>query len=299
MITLSRALDRAGIQDRRSRHGYRTLAREMLRADTAYYAAVRLLIPANLQPHVLAAYWFAHTADTVADSGPAAGRLARYDAWAAAARRDLNCRHLTDRDLTNFARCDARMAAFARTVADCGLPASRIERLLDGMRGDAALGGPVDGAPLGADLPDEAAFQRYVDRVSWPFLLLLVGVHPACQSTDTELDFRTLAAGCQRVDFLADLADDVRADRARLPGTPRALAQQVARAREDLGAARLVLHHTPPELLPMMRAFLRMHAVRLGAVERAGAALVHRKVRQPALATARVFAAALKEARHG
>jgi 15-cis-phytoene synthase len=203
--SLGRALTRAGITDRRSRRGYRAISRTLPRADASHYLAVRLLVPATLQPHLLAAYWFAHAADTAADSGPLAGRRERFDDWSAAAWRAIEER----------TPAGARMSAFVRTMDVCGLPAEFIGRLLAGMRGDTERVG----------LDDEAAFESYVDQVSLPFLMLLVGVHPGCRAPEHENDFRRLAAACQRIDFLADLAADTRASRARLPGPPMALAR--------------------------------------------------------------------------
>jgi 15-cis-phytoene synthase len=270
-----RALDAAGITDRDMRRGYRGVLRSLLRADPAHCVAVRCLVPPALQPHLLAAYWFGDTADTAADSGPRTGRTERFDRWTDAALLALD-----------GGSTDPRMAAFVHTVTECQLPVAWIHRFLDGMREDAHC----------TVLHSEEEFQRYVDRVSLPYLMLLLGVHPGCRGDEKTEAFRQLAALCQRVDFLADLADDTRAVRARLSGpTP---ADQVARARTALRAALPVLDLTPPELRPMMNAFLHMHALHLDAIERSGDRILRRTVRHPLLPTLRLLLTSPGQVRH-
>ena len=301
MIRFGRVLDLAGIREPGARRDYRAAVRTLLRADPVHCLAVRLLVPAPLQPHLLACYWFARATDAVADSGPAAGRRERFDHWSATVRRALageTAGAAADETAGETAgepggeptgepaAGGPQLAAFARTVAERGLPPAWIDRFLSGMRQDAE----------GAGLASEEEFERYVDRVSLPYLLLLVGVHPGCREPGHARAYWLLAAACQRIDFLADLAEDSRADRARLPGAE--LAVQIARARAALYAARPVLDLTPLELRPMMNAFLLMHSLHLEAVERAGERVRRRRVRHPLLPTARLLLAGHGQVRH-
>ena len=289
MIPFGRALDRAGITDREARRDYRTVARASLRRDPAHCLAVRMLVPAALQPHLLATYWFALATDAVADSGPPAGRRERFDRWSATVRQALNAApgvSAAPAPDPGWGGGDPRLAAFARTVTERGLPTEWIHCFLTGMRQDTGC----------TTLRGEEEFERYVDRISLPYLLLLLGVHPGCREPRQLPGYRLLAAACQRVDFLADLAEDSGADRAGLPGAE--LTEQIARARADLRAARPVLDLTPLELRPMMNALLLMHALHLEAIERAGDRVLRRKIGHPLLPTARLLLAGHGQVRH-
>lgn len=276
MIRYVRTLDAAGVTDSALRRGYRKTAFSLLRSDPQHHLAIRLLIPARLQPHLVAAYWFAAAADGVADDGPASGRLDRFDAWT----RTTGPQGTGNRPGTP-------LSAFWHTVEAIGLPRRRIQALLDGLRTDAAAG---------ARVLDEDGLQQYVDRVSLPYLMLLVGVHPECQGSEASRLFRPLALACQRIDFLADLAQDLRAERPRLAHEPAARAAHRTRARADLQTAGDVLSDTPEELLPMMRAFLRLHELRLDTIDRCDPELEHRSVRTPLLPAFRILAVAAGEA---
>ena len=280
MIRFGQALDRAGVLERTARRDYRSVARGVLRADPAYCLAIRLLVPAALQPHLLACYWFARATDTVADSGPADGRPERFDRWSDTVRRTLDPNRADPRG------GGPRLAAFARTAAERGLPDELIDGFLDGMRQDTGCTG----------LHSEPEFARYVDRISLPYLLLLVGVHPRCREPAHLPAYRLLATACQRIDFLADLAEDTGAGRAGLPGP--GLAEQIARARAELRAAHPVLDLTPLELRPMMNALLLMHTLHLEAIDRAGERVLRRRVGHPLLPTARLLLAGAGRVRH-
>ncbi|NUP49137.1 MAG: hypothetical protein HOW97_17800, partial [Catenulispora sp.] len=80
---------------------------------------------------------------------------------------------------------------------------------------------------------------------------------------------------------------------------PAERAAHRARARADLDTAAAVVTDTPEELLPMMRAFLRLHALRLDAIDRCDTRLEHRPVRTPLVPALGILAAAAGEARHG
>jgi phytoene synthase len=280
------ALEAAGIRDRDLEHCYRTTARATLRADPAHHAAVRNLVPARWQPHVLAAYWFARATDSAADSGPVEGRRAHLERWA----------RTVTAALTDAAPTDPRLRAFAHTVSACGLPKTWIEGLIEGMRTDAEGAGPLD----------EAGLRGYVDKVSLPYLKVLVGVHPGMRDPGLEPGLRHLAEACQRADFLADLAADRRARRANPADEARAahrpagdyLAAELERARRALADARPLLERVPEALRPMARAQIALCALRLRTVERKGIKVFDRQARYPILGSARILLAGRQEARH-
>lgn len=299
MITYARALDSAGIHDSRLRHGYRGIARVVLRAETAHYVAARLLMPPARQPHAVAAYWFVHVTDSLSDSGDAGLRGTRYAAWDRQVRQAL----------VKGASPDAGLDAFCFTAAACGLPADWITRVLDALGNDVAFAG----------FETEDDYQDYVDRVALPSLLLFVGIHPELRGDQPVRACRALADACQRVDFLADLAADLREGRLCLPRAelhrlnvdPQALvAGQAAAglaplvsgwaalARESLAAARSILLVVPPELRPAMWAFLRLHELKLGQAEAAGERLPARCVTLPSGQALRVVLEARRMLRH-
>lgn len=268
-------LDRAGVHEPSMRSTYQDIARKVRRLEPPYYAATRLLAPSWLQPHILCVYAFAHATDTAADSGPVAGRAHRFHAWDTAVRAALADRR-TD---------DPRLAALLHTLERTGLPETWVGTFVDGMAGDLGY----------RDFGSEAGFQAYVDRVSHPLMLLLSGVHPGCRTREVVRALRDAAEAAQRIDCLSDLADDVRAGRPCLPHTGWQLRGQIELARQALRRARDILPFLPPELVPVMTAFLDVHTLQLRAVERAGPRLTRTTVRPPLLASLKVLLSARRQ----
>ncbi|MEU8431883.1 squalene/phytoene synthase family protein [Streptomyces sp. NPDC029216] len=272
-------LDRAGAHEAALRNAYREMAREVRRLEPPYYAAIRLLAPSRLQPHMLCVYAFIHATDLASDSGPVALRPQRFRAWEATVRAVFADRRAED----------PRLAALLHTVDRTGLPEAWVTGFVEGMAGD------VDYRDFGS----EAGFQAYVDRVSHPLMLLLCGVHPGCRTPEVVHALRDAADAGQRIDCLGDLADDARAGLPCLPHAGRQLREQLELAGAALGRAREVLRLLPPEFAPVMTAYLDVQRIQLRALERAGARLTRTTVRTPLLPSLKVLLAARRQPMEG
>ncbi|MGW0658913.1 squalene/phytoene synthase family protein [Streptodolium elevatio] len=141
------------------------------------------------------------------------------------------------------------MRAYLNSCETRGLPWRWVEDYLTGARVDLDF----------SEFATEADYQRYIDQLSWPFAMATAGlVHPGGGGDQWAEGCRWLADGCQRSDFLMDLAEDMRGGRLYLPldalarhGVSRAdlaegrdtpgvralLAEVVGQARTALGAA--------------------------------------------------------------
>ncbi|MFE6856223.1 hypothetical protein ACFVDH_36200, partial [Streptomyces sp. NPDC057674] len=71
-----RALDRAGVREPRLRRDYTEQRTAVRRFAAAEYAAARILLPAELLPHVVAAVAFMHDTDDRVDRGTPEDRAA-------------------------------------------------------------------------------------------------------------------------------------------------------------------------------------------------------------------------------
>ncbi|MFH9015323.1 squalene/phytoene synthase family protein [Streptomyces sp. NPDC017943] len=272
-------LDHAGVHAPSVRRAYRDIAREVRRLEPPYYAAIRLLAPSRLQPHILCVYAFIHATDTASDSGPAATRPDRFRAWDTAVREAL-----AERRADN-----PRLAALLHALDHTGLPDAWVSDFLDGMAGD------LEYRAFGS----EAGFQAYVDRVSHPLMVLVCGVHPGCRTPEVVRALRDAADAGQRIDCLGDLADDLRRGLPCLPHTGRQLHAQIELAAAALGRARDVLPLMPPEFVPVMTAFLDVQRIQLRALRRAGSRLPRHTVRTPWLPSIKVLLAARRQHMEG
>ncbi|MFG2667074.1 phytoene/squalene synthase family protein [Streptomyces sp. NPDC048387] len=273
------ALDHAGVHDPAARTTYQDLAREVRRLEPPYYAAIRLLAPSRLQPHLLCVYAFTHATDTTSDSGPAELRPRRFRAWRTAVRAAL----------ADGRADDPRLAALLHTLERTGMPEAWVGDFVDGMAGDLDY----------RDFGSEAGFQAYVDRVSHPLLVLVCGVHPGCRTPEVVRALRDAAEAAQRIDCLGDLADDLRAGLPCLPHTGPQLHEQITLAGAALGRARDVLPLLPAEFVPVMTAFLDVHGIQLRALERTGPRLPRQTVRTPLLPSLKVLLAARRQHMEG
>lgn len=276
-----RCLDVAGVRGHELRQAYGWALRWLRRREPALVVAVRALAPAWLQPHAVAGYAFGAYSDDLCDRGPEQVRRRRFDAWATRVGRALDggpARH----PLLRAYLCSARVRE---------LPRRWVESYLAGAREDLAFAG----------FATEADYQDYVDRLSWPFLMLTAGLlHPGGGGADFAASCRALADGCQRTDILVDLAPDLAegrlclpaealarhgvddADLARGRATPEvgALVAATARAaREALVVAAGGIALVPRDVRPLHRAALLLHHQRLDAITAAGAGVTRGQVR--------------------
>ncbi|MEW1717980.1 squalene/phytoene synthase family protein [Streptomyces sp. NPDC093109] len=261
-----RGLTLAGVAEPRLRERYTRQARQLARYAPAQYAALRLLLPPATAVHVVAAVSFMHTCDELLDQdgrAPVEVRATRFAAYETRVRRAL----------------DSPRA-----------PAGALAPLWHTTRAHPPLAGLVDdflrAAP--ADLyftgfAGEPEFAVYVEEYVLPGLMLIGGVLAGPGEPQERLreSVRLLAAPLQRIDFLTDLAEDLRAGRICLPHsdlldcgvTPEDLrrGRATARVREllartaakcwsELAAARPALAGVPPLYAPMVAAQLDVYA---------------------------------------
>ncbi|MFF0559306.1 phytoene/squalene synthase family protein [Streptomyces sp. NPDC004266] len=279
-----RALDRAGVREPRLRRDYTEQQRAARRYRTAEYAAARLLLPAALLPHVVAAVAFMHDTDDRIDRGTPDERAAALAEWDRLVRK-----------------------AFAE--GDSGLPVLRclvrtserhpdvrtyVEEFLRGCAREVAW----------RTIADDEELERYVREYSLPALMLTACLFApddgAARAAFTDGCHRLIRA-MQRIDFLEDLPEDVRAGRAGVPADAvarhgadltrpgpalgRLVEEQADRAAADLASVSLT-GLVAPSYRPFVRALVGVQHLRLGAVRRAGASLATRTSGPPAPAAA-------------
>ncbi|MEU7488171.1 squalene/phytoene synthase family protein [Streptomyces sp. NPDC042319] len=283
-----------------ARADYLKVAQFMQRREPAGYAAVRMLTPAHFQPHVLAGYAFASFTDDLCDRGTVAERTRRFDAWAGQIRAALDSgtsRH-------------PLLRAFLYTSGLRDLPLHWIESYLDGARIDLDFPG----------FRTEADYQAYVDRLTWPFLMITTGLaQPGGGTPEFAQSCRLVADAGQRTDILTDLAEDLRDGRLYLPldaleqhGVTRAdldagrdvpgvralLTDAAGKAHHTLREASRLLDELPEEYGPLMRFVLDLHHQRLETVVAMGATVTRRPARDNPLTCLRLLARA-RRPHHG
>ncbi|MGW2602388.1 squalene/phytoene synthase family protein [Streptomyces klenkii] len=284
MKTWDRTLTAAGIHAPRLRDDY-TRQRSLVAAYRRHaYAAVRLLLPAEVVPHVIAATAFMHHTDTLLDRGAAeAGNAAAEDAAAwekevADALASGESGHPVLRALLHTVSVHPRMKG-------------RVEEFLAGASLDRDFTG----------FADEAGYQRYVDAYALPAFMLVACLLLAPDTgagTDGAAGSRALCRayidGSQRLDFVNDLAEDLRDGRLALPaealerhgvsradlergrdtpGTRALLAASLDRARRDLLPGRRLPGFAPPAHRAFIRAFVSLEVLTADAALGKGVAL--------------------------
>ncbi|MFJ2262200.1 squalene/phytoene synthase family protein [Streptomyces sp. NPDC087844] len=292
MRTWRKSLEAAGVSHGTLRDDYMKAARFMRRREPAGYLAVRLMVPADHQPHVLAGYAFASYTDDVCDRGTVGERTRRYDAWDAQVRTALGS-GTAEHPL---------LRAFLHTAASRELPRRWVDSYLDGARIDLDFPG----------FATEADYQRYVEQLTWPFLMITSGLaHQGGGSAEFAAACRLFADAAQRTDILTDLHEDLREGRLYLPVSDldryditredlergrdlpgvRALVAATARtARSTLREAGVLLDHCSDEHRRLMRFILDLHHQRLESVATRGATVTRRPVRDRPVACLRLLA---------
>ncbi|WP_307128590.1 squalene/phytoene synthase family protein [Streptomyces sp. B1I3] len=269
------------------------MTRFLMRTDLTAYGAVRVLSPAEFQPHLLAGFAFASFTDDVCDQGGSAQeRSRRFDLWTTQVRAGLE----TGRAEHPLLR------AFLHTSGVCSLPRRWIDSYLTGTRIDLDFPG----------FTNEADYQSYIDQLTWPFVMLTTGlVQPDGEKERFAESCRLFADGCQRTDFLADLAEDLRGGRLYLPvddlrrhgvtrcdlehgrDTPevRALIAETAEAAHaTLREAGRIVDEIADSHRPLMRCVLRLHHHRLDTITALGTVVTRRPPRVDPMACLRVLA---------
>ncbi|MGY1501259.1 phytoene/squalene synthase family protein [Streptomyces sp. QTS52] len=264
----------------------------MLSREPAGHVAVRLLMPARLQPHTLAGYAFASFTDDLCDRGTVAERTRRYESWAGQVRTALD---------TGTAR-HPLLRAFLHTAEARELPRSWVDSYLVGAEIDLDFGG----------FTTEDDYQAYIDKLTWPFLMITSGLSmPGGGSRAYADSCRLLADACQRTDFLTDLAEDlrdgrlylptddlekhgaVRADLEQgrdLPGVRSLLSATAATAHATLREATRIVAELPAEQRTLTRFVILLHDQRLRRAATMGATVTRRPVRDNPVTCLRLLA---------
>ncbi|MDX2540580.1 phytoene/squalene synthase family protein [Streptomyces sp. WI04-05B] len=294
MRSWQRCLDAAGVTSGTDRAAYLKAKQFMLSREPAGHLAVRLLIPARLQPHILAGYAFASFTDDLCDRGTVAERTKRYAGWAEQVRTALD---------TGSAR-HPLLRAFLHTAEARELPRSWVDSYLVGAEIDLDFAG----------FTTEDDYQAYIETLTWPFLMITSGLSVPGGGTPAFADScRLLADACQRTDFLTDLAEDlgegrlylptddlekhgvVRSDLERgrdLPGVRSLLSATAATAHATLREATRIIAELPEEQRPLTRFVILLHAQRLRRATAMGAAVTRRPVRDNPIECLRILAQA-------
>ncbi|WP_420077135.1 squalene/phytoene synthase family protein [Streptomyces sp. JL3001] len=198
MAGWERRLDAAGMHGRGLRDDYSLAGRVFARRILAHYAAVRLLVAPALQPHLIAAYAFLARTDGLADQGPVHERLPRWRDWADQVASGLDSGHAQDPVLR----------AFLHTVSVRQSPHHWVHTYLKATDEELHFTGHAT----------EADFQRYVDNLALPALMLMEDLqHEGGGDAVFRSRCRSFAEGLQRLDFLADLTEDLGGGRLYLP----------------------------------------------------------------------------------
>ncbi|MFJ4986853.1 squalene/phytoene synthase family protein [Streptomyces sp. NPDC088732] len=305
MTTWRHTLDRAGIADPALREAYTAQRRLVTRFDRATFTGVRLLLPAELVPDVVAATAFMHHTDNLLDQD-ADGGAARtaFTAWERRVRGALADGGGDRGGAGGDGDGDRLLRALAHTVA-------RRPELGD-VVAEYLVAAPADAGWRG--FAAEADFQAYVDAYSLPaFLLVARLLAPATGYDGYRAACRTFVEAAQRLDFLEDVAEDLRAGRLGIPedalarhglsrdglehGAPAGdfagLVREVAAtARRGLADSRPLIELVPAPHRPMTRALIDLQGHRLRAAERAGSALLQGPARRPVAAALGTLAGA-------
>ncbi|WP_328387126.1 squalene/phytoene synthase family protein [Streptomyces sp. NBC_00400] len=198
MATWPKTLDRAGITDPSLRRDYSEQRRLVARYARAEYTAVRLLLPAEFVPDVIAATAFMHHSDNLIDQGPADERIAALADWEGRVHAALKSGEAGEPVL--------------RALLDTISRHPRLRQYVE----DFLAGAPLEVQAQG--FASESDFQHYIDGYSLPAFMLIACLLDAGAPADAYLaGCRSFIEASQRLDFLNDLAEDLGNGRLGIP----------------------------------------------------------------------------------
>ncbi|MEU1423471.1 squalene/phytoene synthase family protein [Kitasatospora sp. NPDC005751] len=286
-----RALDAAGVTDPGLREDYGRQRRQVTRYKPEAVLAARLLLPARLVPHVIAATAYMHRTDTLLDSGPLDGRKAAYARWE---------REVAD-SLAAGRTDDPELRPLLNTVA--AHPALR-DRALEHLAGAVA---DLDFTGFAT----EADYQRYLDAYSLPaFMVVATLLGPDGDQTAYRRACRTFIDAGQRLDFVSDLAEDLadgrltipeltlarhgvtRADLERgenLPAVRALVTEQLDLVDRALAEGPALVALVPPAHRPMVRCMIGLDELTSAAARADVPALLRRSAAPPRPAALRLL----------
>ncbi|MFG3292149.1 squalene/phytoene synthase family protein [Streptomyces sp. NPDC048179] len=300
MSTWNQSLTAAGVREPELRRDFSIQRRVVRQYRRSAYLACRMLLPPAVLPHVLGATALMHHGDDLLDTGPKPQRAAAWTAWEQRVRTALET-GTTD---------DPLLRTLLHTVAAHPRHRGLVESFMATATVDLEFTG----------FATEADYQAYLDAYSLPaFLLVAALIGP---ETDPDGAFhsgcRTFIDGSQRLDFVNDLAEDLREGRPGIPAetlkrfsvteedlsaghaTPavRSLVEhETEAARADLRAARDLLGLVPAAGRPMVGALIEIELLTAEAVLARGPGVLRGSASPSLPGTLKVLLAARRDAR--
>ncbi|MEU6066824.1 squalene/phytoene synthase family protein [Streptomyces sp. NPDC047082] len=227
MSAWNESLDAAGILDPQLRSDYDAQRRLVSRGRRTAYLAARLLLPRPSLPHVVAATAVMHHGDNLLDSGPEAQRFAAWASWEQQVRKGLDAGASDD--------------PLVRTLVHSAAAHPRLREAVESYLCTATADLDFNG------FATEADYQAYLDAYSLPaFMLVAVLLGPETDSAPFRAACRTLIDGSQRLDFVNDLAEDLREGRIGISAQAlerhAVTLEDLTKGREPAGLGELVNH---------------------------------------------------------
>ncbi|WP_055713548.1 phytoene/squalene synthase family protein [Streptomyces torulosus] len=294
-----RSLDAAGVRGALLRGDYGAQRSVVARFRRASYVAARLLLPPYLVPHVVAATAVMHHGDNLLDTGTRAQRAAAWASWEGRVRRALETGVGDDplmRTLVHTMEAYPRL----RGVVEAYLSTATAELEFDGFA-------------------TETDFQAYVDAYSLPgFMLVASLIGPDADDGSFRAGCRTFIEAGQRLDFVNDLAEDLREGRLGVPmetlkrfsvsvedlaagresaGVRELVEEQVRAARAGLSASRELSALVPGPSRALVEALVEIELLTADSALRRGAELLRGSASPPPLGALRVLARGCRRAR--
>ncbi|MDN3026509.1 squalene/phytoene synthase family protein [Streptomyces sp. S.PB5] len=291
MSTWRRALAAAGVRDPELRGDYDAQRRLVARFRRSSYLAARLLLPAPVLPHVVAATAVMHHGDNLLDTGSRPQRVAAWASWEQRVRKALE----------TGVGDDPAIRALLHTVAAYPRLREALEDYLATATAELEFTG----------FTTEADFQAYVDAYSLPaFMLVGTLLGPEADDGGYRALCRTLMEGSQRLDFVNDLAEDLPEGRLGIPAetlarfslTPEDLVagqapaglrdlvnDQIDAARTSLESARELTALAAPWGRALVNAVIEIELLTADAAAARGAGLLNGSAGPPLPATLRVL----------
>ena len=295
------SLDSAGIREPELRGDYDAQRRLVSRFRRTSYLAAQMLLPRPMLPHVVVATAVMHHGDNLLDTGPKAQRAAAWASWEEQVRRALE----------TGVSGDPLLRALAHTIAAYPRLRRPVEEYLSTATAELEFTGFLD----------EADYQAYVDAYSLPaFMLVGSLLGPETDAGPYRAACREFIDGSQRLDFVNDIAEDLREGQLGIPGeilrrfsvtlddlaagreapgVREVVGHQISQARTALQTARKLTALALAPCRPLMGALVEVELLTADAALARGAKLLRGSARPPLVRTLRVLLGACRNARIG